>query len=254
LPKLEDNEKIGKHKTINDNSLSNENISQNEESDKDDIYEFNFVKKKSDKNSGDIMDEYKSTFYNKMKGWTRDEKIKKQKKRLDLIRRENNTKFIKELKTVKRKPNLFVDAYSLRDGMINEKIKLLNNSLNIPIYSKNMRLNIINDFNNYFQMKEKERLENKEKMRKKQLEEEELMKGQDEQYQLLQKMKNNLNAENKVNIEEEKIDFKYKYSSILNKKINDNLNKKKMKDAFNDYLLALNYVKSKNAKIKDEKE
>ena len=252
LPKLKDYEKLSKQRTINDNSLSNENISQNEESDKNNIYEFNFVKKRNDNDSDYIMDEYKLTFYNKMKGWTRDEKIKKHKKRIDKISRENNRKFINELRNIKSKPNLFVDAYSLRDGMINEKIKLLNNSLNIPIYSKNMRLNIINDFNNYFQMKEKERRENEENMKKKQLEEEELIKGQDELYQLMQKMKNNLNAENKVNSEEEKINFKYKYSSIINKKNNENLNKKRIKEAFNEYLSTLNYIKSKNAKNKDE--
>ena len=252
LPKLKDYEKLSKQRTINDNSLPNENISQNEESDKNNIYEFNFVKKRNDNDSDYIMDEYKLTFYNKMKGWTRDEKIKKHKKRLDKISRENNRKFINELRNIKSKPNLFVDAYSLRDGMINEKIKLLNNSLNIPIYSKNMRLNIINDFNNYFQMKEKERRENEENMKKKQLEEEELIKGQDELYQLMQKMKNNLNAENKVNSEEEKINFKYKYSSIINKKNNENLNKKRIKEAFNEYLSTLNYIKLKNAKSKDE--
>ena len=65
-------------------------------------------------------------------------------------------------------------------------------------------------------------------------------------------MKNNLNAENKVNSEEEKINFKYKYSSIINKKNNENLNKKRIKEAFNEYLSTLNYIKSKNAKNKDE--
>ena len=39
-----------------------------------------------------------------------------------------------------------------------------------------MRLNIINDFNNYMESKEKERLLNEEMMRKKQIEEEELIK------------------------------------------------------------------------------
>ena len=34
------------------------------------------------------MDSYKSTFYNKMKGWTRDEKIKNHKKKMDKIRRK----------------------------------------------------------------------------------------------------------------------------------------------------------------------
>ena len=252
LPKLEDYEKVKKQNTINDNSQINENISQIEDSDKNSIYEFNFVKNKSDNNSNDIMDVYKSTFYEKMKGWKRDEKIKNQKKLMEKIRRENNRKFIKELRYIKRKPNLFSDAYSIRDGIVNEKIKLLNNSLNFPIYSKQMRLNLINDFNNYFQKKERERFINEEKMKKKQKEDDHLIKSQDEQYQLMQKMKEKLNSENVEKPEEEKINFKYKYSSVISRKKNDNLYKKIAKDAFNDYLLTLKYIKLKSGKLNDD--
>ena len=252
LPKLEDYEKVKKQNTINDNSQINENISQIEDSDKNSIYEFNFVKNKSDNNSNDIMDVYKSTFYEKMKGWKRDEKIKNQKKLMEKIRRENNRKFIKDLRYIKRKPNLFSDAYSIRDGIVNEKIKLLNNSLNFPIYSKQMRRNIINDFNNYFQKKERERFINEEKMKKKQKEDDHLIKSQDEQYQLMQKMKEKLNSENVEKPEEEKINFKYKYSSVISRKKNDNLYKKIAKDAFNDYLLTLKYIKLKSGKLNDD--
>ena len=252
LPKLEDYEKVKKQNTINDNSQINENISQIEDSDKNSIYEFNFVKNKSDNNSNDIMDVYKSTFYEKMKGWKRDEKIKNQKKLMEKIRRENNRKFIKELRYIKRKPNLFSDAYSIRDGIVNEKIKLLNNSLNFPIYSKQMRINIINDFNNYFQKKERERFINEEKMKKKLKEDDHLIKSQDEQYQLMQKMKEKLNSENVEKPEEEKINFKYKYSSVISRKKNDNLYKKIAKDAFNDYLLTLKYIKLKSGKLNDD--
>ena len=171
---------------------------------------------------------------------------------MDKIRRENNRKFINELRNIKRKPNLFSDAYSLRDGIVNEKIKLLNKSLNIPIYSKKVRFKIVNDFNNYFSKKEKERLLNEEIMKKKQLEEEELIKSQDEHYQLMEKMKKNLNSENVENADEEKINFKYRYSSVINQRKKENLLKKISKDAFNDYLLSLNYIKLKNAKSKDE--
>ena len=195
------------------------------------------------------MDIYKSTFYNKMQGWTKEQRKKKEKKEMDKISREKNRKFINELRNIKRKPNLFVDVYSLRDGVINEKIKLLNNSLNVPIYSKDMRLNIINDFNNYMESKERERLLNEEMMRKKQIEEEELIKGQDEHYQLMQKMKKNLNLENKINKEENEIKFDYKYSSsINNNKSND---KNIAKEAFNEYLTILNKAKNKRAHNKE---
>ena len=89
-------------------------------------------------------------------------------------------------------------------------------------------------------------------MKKKQLEEDELIKSQDEHYQLMEKMKKNLNSENKENADEEKISFKYRYSSVINQRKKENLLKKISKDAFNDYLLSLNYIKLKNAKAKDE--
>ena len=112
-----------------------------------------------------------------------------------------------------------------------------------------MRLNIINDFNNYMESKERERLLNEEMMRKKQIEEEELINGEDEHYQLMQKMKKNLNLENKINKEENEIKFDYKYSSsINNNKSND---KNIAKEAFNEYLTILNKAKNKRAHNKE---
>ena len=257
LPSIEDYDRltaIDSNKNSKKNSKKNSIIlSKIEDDNNDGFFEFNFVKtkdsKEKEKDINDIMDVYKSTFYNKMQGWTKDHRKKKEKKEMDKICREKNRKFINELRNIKRKPNLFVDVYSLRDGVINEKIKLLNNSLNVPIYSKDMRLNIINDFNNYMESKERERLLNEEMMRKKQIEEEELIKGEDEHYQLMQKMKRNLNLENKINKEENEIKFDYKYSSsINNNKTND---KNKSKEAFNEYLTILNKAKNKRAQNKE---
>ena len=252
LPSIEDYEKFTAHGSViksNDNKNSYM-LSKIEDSNKDSLFEFNFVKNKDnkEKDSNDLMEIFKSTFYNKIQGWTKEQRKKKEKTEMNKIRRENNRQFIKELRNIKRKPNLFVDVYSLRDGVINEKIKLLNNSLNVPIYSKEMRLNIINDFNNYIQNKEKERLLNEELMKKKQLEEEEIIKGQDEQYQLKQKMIQNLNKENKTN-QEEDINFDYRYSSSKN---NNKINhKSKYKEAFNEYLFILNQAKDKRVQNKD---
>ena len=252
LPSIEYYEKFTAHGSViksNDNKNSYM-LSKIEDSNKDSLFEFNFVKNKDnkEKDSNDLMEIFKSTFYNKIQGWTKEQRKKKEKTEMNKIRRENNRQFIKELRNIKRKPNLFVDVYSLRDGVINEKIKLLNNSLNVPIYSKEMRLNIINDFNNYIQNKEKERLLNEELMKKKQLEEEEIIKGQDEQYQLKQKMIQNLNKENKTN-QEEDINFDYRYSSGINNNKIDH--KSKYKEAFNEYLFILNQAKDKRVQNKD---
>ena len=253
LPKIEDYDKLNKQNTLNESKKNNSILYKEQESDTNNmnsIYEFNFVKNKDNKDydPNDIMDLYKSTFYTKMKGWTKEQNKKEKNKKMEKARREISRQFIKEIKKVKRKPNLFVDMYSIRDGVTNEKIKLLNNSLNIPIYSKHLRENIINDFNNYIQKKEKERMLNEESMKKKQLEEEEMLKKYDENYQLMKKMRKNLNQENKINIDESKINFNYKYAARLFKNKDDGKNK--LKEAFNEYLISLNNAKLKSAQIK----
>ena len=253
LPKIEDYDKLNKQNTLNESKKNNSILYKEQESDTNNmnsIYEFNFVKNKDNKDydPNDIMDLYKSTFYTKMKGWTKEQNKKEKNKKMEKARREISRQFIKEIKKVKRKPNLFVDMYSIRDGVTNEKIKLLNNSLNIPIYSKHLRENIINDFNNYIQKKEKERMLNEELMKKKQLEEEETLKKYDENYQLMKKMRKNLNQENKINIDESKINFNYKYAARLFKNKDDGKNK--LKEAFNEYLISLNNAKLKSAQIK----
>ena len=258
LPKLEDYEKLeGHHLSGNNTNKSNNKETKviNKEKDRDSnnssIYDFNFVKQKDDKDSNDIMEIYKSTFYNKMEKWNEEELQKKEKKKKEMLQKENNRKYLNQLRAIKRKPNLFVDVYSLRDGIINEKIKLLNNSLNIPIYSKNLRLDIINDFNNFIQKKEKERILNQELMKKKLMEEEELIKEHDEQYQLMKKMKKNLNLENYINNDEEKIKFNYKYFSNINN--NKKGNQNAAKEAYKEYLISFKNIKLKNEQnIKDK--
>ena len=258
LPKLEDYEKLeGHHLSGNNTNKSNNKETKviNKEKDRDSnnssIYDFNFVKQKDDKDSNDIMEIYKSTFYNKMEKWNEEELQKKEKKKKEMLQKENNRKYLNQLRAIKRKPNLFVDVYSLRDGIINEKIKLLNNSLNIPIYSKNLRLDIINDFNNFIQKKEKERILNQELMKKKLMEEEELIKEHDEQYQLMKKMKKNLNLENYINNDEEKIKFNYKYFSNINN--NKKGNQNAAKEAYKEYLISFKNIKLKNElNIKDK--
>ena len=185
-----------------------------------------------------------------MKGWTKEHKKKEKYKKMDKERRQINSKFMREMKRVKRKPNLFVDMYSLRDGVTNEKLKLLNNSLKIPIYSKNIREKIINEFNKMIQTKEKERFLNEELMKKKQREEEEIIKKYDENYKLKKKMKKKLNSENKINEDELKINFHYKYNPGLFKTKDDRKNK--LKEAFNEYLISLNNAKLKNTQIKND--
>ena len=86
--------------------------------------------------------------------------------------------------------------------------------------------------------------------RKKQLEEEQIIKGLDEHYLLMEKMVKNLNKENKINEEEDKINFNYSCSSTIHNNKTDNKNRSK--EAYDEYLFFLDYLKKKNNKNEDD--
>ena len=118
-------------------------------------------------------------------------------------------------------------------------------SLNGPIYSKeNMRYKI-NEFNNYIESKEKERVINEELLKKKKQEEEIKLKEEDIGYQTIEKMKKQLNLNQNQNKDEENIDFNYKYipSTIRER----NSKKTNSEQAFEDYLESLKFVKAKKS-------
>ena len=200
----------------------------------------------SDKKIKDIYDLFKNTYYSKIKSWSKEEnEIKGIKNKEDEIY-ENNKKYINEINSIKRKAHLFVDMYSLRDGIVNERIKLFNRSLNGPMYSRNSLQEKINDFNNYIENKERERILKEELLRQKQLEEAIKLKEKDAEYQVLQKMRKNLNLDNKIKKDEENIDFNYRYTSSIKNKDSKNISEQ----AFKDYLESLEVVKQKDTNNK----
>ena len=197
----------------------------------------------NDEKLKEIYDMYKNTYYSKLKSWSLEQKRQKGLKEKEKEKCEDNKKYLNEINSVKRKAQLFSDVYSLRDGIVNERIKLFNRSLNGPIYSKENMRNKINDFTNYIESKEKERRINEELLKKKQKEEEIKSKEEDIGYQVLLKMKKNLNLNNNIKTDEENIDFNYRY--ISNQKKNRKSKKNISEQAFKDYLEALKFVKAK---------
>ena len=196
----------------------------------------------NDKKLKEIYDEFKNTYYSRIRSWSQEENEKKEiKQKADEIY-ENNRKYINEINNIKRKAHLFVDIYSLRDGIVNERIKLFNRSLNGPIYSRNNMRDKINDFNNYIEYKEKEKMANEELKKQKELEEAIKLKEEGAEYQVLQKMKKNLNTNNNIKKDEENIDFNYRYTSSIKSKDNQSAISEK---AFKDYLESLEFVKDK---------
>ena len=204
----------------------------------------------NDKKLRELYDTFKNTYYSKIRSWSLEENEQKEIKKKEKEINEKNKKYINEIKGIKRKAHLFVDIYSLRDGMVNESIKLFNRSLNGPIYSKNNMREKINEFTNYLESKEKERLINEELLRKQKIEEEIKLKQEDAEYQVWEKMRKNLNLNNKLNKDEDNIDFIYRYS--VNSKSKDKI-KRNSEQAFKDYLESLQILKEKKIDKKDDK-
>ena len=202
-----------------------------------------------DKKLKEIYDIFKNTYYSKIRSWSQEENEKKEIKQKEDQINENNRKYLNEINKIKRKAHLFVDIYSLRDGFVNEGIKLFNNSLNGPLYSKGSMQEKINEFNNYIEYKERERMMNEELLKQKQIEEEKKLREEDAEYQVMQKMKKNLNLDNNVKKDEERINFKSQDSKVKytnkNKK-NINKNKTISEQAFKDYLESIGFVKQKS--------
>ena len=64
----------------------------------------------------------------------------------EIERKKNINNYLKEIQNVKRKPHLYVDGYSQRDGDINKKLNLFNKTLNGGFYSKRMLENKVQLF------------------------------------------------------------------------------------------------------------
>jgi len=142
----------------------------------------------------------------------------KEDRRRELLKKKNEEKveeikkYLKEIKNIGRKPNLYIDPYSNRDNNINNLIKVFNKTLTGGFYSKKRMEAKLNEFNNKLEIKEKEKKIHEEFMNQKLFEEEKKRREEDIEYQIFSKMKENLRKENNEedNKENESIDFNYK--------------------------------------------
>ena len=203
----------------------------------------------NDQKLKDIYDIFKNTYYSKIRSWSQEENEQKEIKKKEDEINENNRRYLNEINNIKRKAHLFVDIYSLRDGIVNERLELFNNSLNGPLYDKNSMKERINDFNNYIEYKERERMMNEKILKQKQLEEAKKLREDDAEYQVIQKMRKNLNLNNNIKKDEENIDFNYRY---ISKNKDKEKNKTIYEQAFKDYLESFKVVKQKTIKNNEE--
>ena len=220
LPKIEDYEKM--FKTRNNFRNMNKNKKNKDfQNEKDIINIKNNLNINNKQNiqdelvNWDIFEDFQKTYCDKKITWAQEdiEKEKIKKKEKEVI--EETKKYIKEIKQVKRTPHLFVDPYSKRDDIINDRIKLFTRSLSGPFYSQKKLQSKINDFNNYIELKEIEKRKNDEILAKTLKEEEHKRREEAEEYKLMKKIRKNLEKDNSGSSDAEDIKLNYKFISTL---------------------------------------
>ena len=211
LPKIEDYENILKKRS---------NVLEKDEFDSFNDY---FLKNKKkvqkyeyEKNKFEAQKEiyicFNKTYLNKKILWEKEDRRRELLKKKNEEKVEEIKKYLKEIKNIGRKPNLFIDPYSSRDNNVNNLIKIFNKTLTGGFYSKKRMEAKLNEFNNRLEIKEKEKKIHEEFMNKKLFEEEKKRQEEDIEYQIFSKMKENLRKENndEDHKENESIDFNYK--------------------------------------------
>ena len=240
LPKIDDYENIIKDKTnyIENNERKASNHYNRGGSKKDSDIDF-------DRNRFDpikqIYSSFNRTYLNKKVLWEKEDKKRELLKKKNEEKEEEIKKYLKEIKNIDRKPNLYVDPYSKRDRNINNLIKTFNKTLTGGFYSKKRIESKLNEFNNKFEIREKEKKMHEEFMNQKLFEEEKKRREEDIEFQVFSKMKENLrNEDNEQNKESENIDFNYKM--VLSRGLVTN----KLKiDPYKDYLEFYQITKEK---------
>ena len=250
LPKLEEYEMMfktknnfrNKNKNIEIN-LENENVINNMKQNLNLKNNLNINDKYNLKNelvNMDIFEDFHKTYINKKVQWAKEdikrEIIKKKEKEV----MEETKKYLKEIKKVKRTPNLYVDPYSKRDDLINNRIKLFTRSLSGPFYSQKQLESKLNDFYNYIELKENQKNKNDEKFSKIIKEEENKRKEQTQIFKLKTKIRNNLQNENVDNDEAKDVKLSYKFISSL--KMSKNEDKEQ---PYKDYKEIFKIIKEK---------
>ena len=104
-----------------------------------------------------IFADLQRTYNAKKKIWAKEDLNKENIKKEKIAHIESTKKFLEELETFKRKPQLYLDPYSTRDNLVNDRIKLFTRSLSGPFFSQKKIEKRLQDFNNYFEQKEREK-------------------------------------------------------------------------------------------------
>ena len=193
--------------------------------------------------------EFNKVYEKKKKEWKiEDEKIKLEKEKEKEIY-DNTQNYLKEIQNLERKPQLYIDSYSKRDGITNERIEQFNKYLNKSFYNKKYLEQKLIDFNEKMEIEEAEK-----KLYESQLEKDYFEKKKTKEDYLEKEMNEKLRFNLKNTIDDKNVDFNYRvigqkikvknkndpykeyldfYHELINKKSDNNIEYKKPIDVQN---------------------
>ena len=84
----------------------------------------------------EIFESFSNAYLNKKIIWEQEDRKKELMKKSYESQIEDTKNFLKEIKSIGRKPNFYIDPYSTRDSKINNLIQIFNGTLTDEFYSK----------------------------------------------------------------------------------------------------------------------
>lgn len=168
----------------------------------------------------DIKSSYKRTFIDKSNKWKLQDEEVELKKLNDIKKKKEISIFLKQIKQLARSPQYYVDGYSKKDGVTNQRINQFSQSLNSNFHSKKVIENKAIRFND--KVNSISKVTSLEKKEKRQLKEgdvvsrkirqnfecEDMPEDVDLNYQVFAQRIEGRNNEQKVDPYQEFLDFK----------------------------------------------
>ncbi len=202
----------------------------------------NIVNHLNKKDQYTLFVEFNNVYEKKKKEWEiEDEKIKLEKEKEKEIY-DNTQNYLKEIQNLQRKPQLYIDSYSKRDGITNERIEQFNKYLNKSFFNKKYLEKKLIEFNEKMEIEEAEK-----KIYESQLEKDYLERKKTKENNLEKEMNEKLRFNLKNSIDEKNVDFNYR---VIGQKIKVKNKNDPYKEYLNFYHDLINKKKNKYIEYK----
>ena len=186
--------------------------------------------------------EFNKVYEKKKKEWKiEDEKIKLEKEKEKEIY-DNTQNYLKEIQNLERKPQLYIDSYSKRDGITNERIEQFNKYLNKSFFNKKYLEKKLIEFNEKMEIEEAEK-----KIYESLVEKDYLESKKTKENYLEKEMNEKLQFNLKNTAEEKNVDFNYR---VIGQKIKVKNKNDPYKEYLNFYHDLINKKKNKYIEYK----